>query len=68
MADTKETPQADAAPAKSGGGLMGKLVIAGFMGAVIAVECLLAYLFIPSAAQVAALAEENMTKKLLESS
>jgi hypothetical protein len=31
---------------------------------VIAVECLLAYLFIPSPDEVAALAEENMTKKL----
>jgi len=43
---------------------MGKLIIAGFMGGVIAVECLLAYLFIPSPDEVAALAEENMTKKL----
>ena len=62
MADAKE--QAAAAPAKSGGGLMGKLLIAGFMGGVIAVECLLAYLFIPTPDEVAALAEENMTKKL----
>ena len=44
--------------------MMGKLLIAGFMGGVIVVECLLAYLFIPSAEEVAALAEQNMTKKL----
>ncbi|MBC8354148.1 MAG: hypothetical protein H8E66_19320 [Planctomycetes bacterium] len=64
MADERDTEQTEAAPAKSGGGMMGKLMIAGFMGGVIAVECLLAYLFIPSADEVAALAEENMTKKL----
>jgi hypothetical protein len=63
MSNKKESQPA-AAPAKSGGGLMGKLIIAGFMGGVIAVECLLAYLFIPSPDEVAALAEENMTKKL----
>ncbi|MCA9121254.1 MAG: hypothetical protein H6822_21600 [Planctomycetaceae bacterium] len=64
MAENKDTQAIDAAPAKSGGGLIGKLLIAGFMGAVIAVECLLAYLFIPTPDEVAALAEENMTKKL----
>ncbi len=64
MANEKDTQPAAAAPAKSGGGLMGKLIIAGFMGGVIAVECLLAYLFIPTPDEVAALAEENMTKKL----
>lgn len=63
MADETSTQPA-AAPVKSDGGLMGKLLIAGFMGGVIAVECLLAYLFIPSPDEVAALAEENMTKKL----
>ena len=64
MANAKDVQQADAPPAKSGGGLIGKLMIAGFMGGVIAVECLLAYLFIPTPDEVAALAEENMTKKL----
>jgi len=63
MANEKDT-QPVAAPAKSGGGLMGKVLIAGFMGGVIAVECLLAYLFIPTPDEVAALAEENMAKKL----
>jgi hypothetical protein len=63
MADAQEneqTLQADNAR----GGTMSKLLIAGFMGGVIVVECLLAYLFIPSAEEVAALAEQNMTKKL----
>lgn len=64
MAEQQEAQQDDVAPAKSGSGLMGKVMIAGFMGGVIAVECLLAYLFIPSPDEVAALAEENMTKKL----
>lgn len=43
---------------------MGKLIICAFMGIVVAVECLLAFLFIPSAEEVAALAEEKMMKKL----
>jgi hypothetical protein len=64
MANAKDAQQLDAAPAKTGSGLIGKLAIAGFMGGVIAVECLLAYLFIPTPDEVAALAEENMTKKL----
>jgi len=64
MAEDKKQQPAHAAPAKTGNGLVGKLLIAGFMGAVVAVECLLAYMFIPSADQVAALAEQNMTKKL----
>ena len=63
MADAQENEQTPEA-ASGGGGMMGKLLIAGFMGGVIVVECLLAYLFIPSAEEVAALAEQNMTKKL----
>lgn len=59
----KSEAVAASSPAKSGG-LMGKLMIAGFMGGVVAIECLLAYLFIPSAEQVAAMAEQNMQKKL----
>ena len=43
---------------------MGKLIVAGFMAGVVAVECLLAYLFIPSAEEVALLAEQNMSRKL----
>ncbi len=62
MAEQEATP--DAAAAKAGGSMVGKLVIAGFMGAVVAIECLLAYLFIPSADEVAALAEQKMAEKM----
>lgn len=54
----------DVPAAKTGGSLKGKLIICGFMGFVVAVECILAFLFIPSAEEVAALAEEKMIKKL----
>jgi hypothetical protein len=65
MADKHAKPDAaKAAPPAKSGGLMGKFMIAGFMGGVVAVECLLAYLFIPSAEHVAAIAEQNMQKKL----
>ena len=66
MADKQAKPEAakPAPPAAKSGGLMGKLMIAGFMGGVVGVECLLAYLFIPSAEQVAAMAEQSMQKKL----
>ena len=64
MAEEQGKQANEAAPAKPKNGLVGKLMIAGFMGGVIAVECLLAYLFIPSAEDVAALAEQNMSKKL----
>jgi hypothetical protein len=63
MSDKQAKADPKASPPKSGG-LMGKLMIAGFMGGVVAVECLLAYLFIPSAEKVAALAEQNLQKKL----
>jgi flagellar FliL protein len=63
MAEDKND-QAEAAPQKSGGGLLGKLIIGGFMGGVVLVEVLLAYLLIPSKEEVAALAEENLSKKL----
>lgn len=64
MADEKETPPNNPATAAPRGGIVGKLMIAGFMGGVIALECLLAYLFIPTPDEVAALAEENMSKRL----
>lgn len=64
MSDKQAKPDAKPAPAAKAGGVMGKLMIAGFMGGVVAVECLLAYLFIPSAEKVAAMAEQNMQKKL----
>jgi len=62
MAQEKTTREAPATTV--GGSLTGKLIICGFMGAVVAVECLLAFLFIPTAEEVALLAEEKMTKKL----
>jgi flagellar FliL protein len=43
---------------------LGKLMIAGFMGAVVAIECLVAYLLFPSPEEVAALAQQNLEKKL----
>jgi flagellar FliL protein len=43
---------------------LGKLMIAGFMGAVVVVECAVAYLLFPSPEEVAALAQENLEKKL----
>ena len=43
---------------------MGKLLVAGFLGGVVAVECLVAYFLIPSADQVAALAEQKMAARL----
>jgi len=49
---------------KPRGSLKGNLIICGFMGVVVIVECVLAFLFIPSAEEVAALAEEKMTKRL----
>jgi flagellar FliL protein len=64
MADKQAKTEAAPQPAKAGGGLMNKLIIAGFMGGVVMVECALAYFLIPSADQVAALAEQNLQKKL----
>ena len=58
------TQEAGAANAKAGGGLAGRLAIGGFVGGVIAVECLLAYLLIPTPEKVAALAQKNLEKKL----
>jgi flagellar FliL protein len=59
------TNQNDSAEnAKSGNSWMPKLMIAGFMGGVVAIECLVAYLLFPSPEQVAALAQENLEKKL----
>jgi len=43
---------------KSGGGILGKLLISMFMALVIGSECLLAYLWLPSADQVAAKVQE----------
>lgn len=65
MADKSSKSEGKATgTAKPAGSLMNKLVIAGFMGSVVMVECALAYFLIPSADQVAALAEQNLQKKL----
>jgi flagellar FliL protein len=64
MSDKQPKADATPAPAKASGGLKGKLIIAGFMGSVVMVECALAYFLIPTADQVAALAEHNLQKKL----
>ena len=63
MAREQTTQEAPAAKS-AGGSMMGKLMICGFMAVVVVVECLLAFVFIPSAEEVAALAEEKMIKKL----
>jgi len=62
MSDAEETEVATTN--KPSGGIASKLMIAGFVGGVIIFECLLAYLFIPSPEEVAALAEQNIAKKL----
>ena len=64
MSDKQAKTDATPAPAKALGGMKGKLIIGGFMGSVVIVECLLAYFLIPTADQVAALAEHNLQKKL----
>jgi flagellar FliL protein len=63
---SEQQATAEAPAAKSSGGVMGKLLIAGFLGGVVAVECLLAYFLIPDAEQVAALAEKKMALRLPE--
>ena len=62
MADENQQEQ-EAAP-RSSGGLMGKLIMTGFMGAVILTECLIAYFWIPSADDIAALAHKKMTDSM----
>ncbi|MFO7908339.1 MAG: hypothetical protein ACQESR_04205 [Planctomycetota bacterium] len=47
---------------KQGGSMVGRLLITGFMGAVVISECLFAYFWLPSADEVAARVE-NMAKK-----
>lgn len=47
---------------KSGGGMLGRLLIVAFMGAVVMSECLFAYFWLPSADEVAARVEAMATK------
>jgi hypothetical protein len=51
-------------PAKAGGSMLGKLVVALFMGAVIVTEMIAFYCLFPDADKVASLAEEKIAKKL----
>lgn len=55
--------QAEAAP-KKGGGMLAKLAIGLFVGAVILVECAIFYLMVPSADAIAAKAEAKLAEKL----
>jgi hypothetical protein len=60
MAERETKPEeAGKAATKTGRGLADKLVIVGAIGAVLVVECVLASLFIPSAADVAAALESK---------
>jgi hypothetical protein len=63
---TKAAEGAAPAPvaAAGGGSMFGKIMICGFMATVIITECLVAYLLIPSADDVARRAEARMTEKL----
>jgi len=62
---TEATPEStDAAPKKSG--MMVKLILVGVIGTTIAVEVLLAYMFIPSAEQVAAAAQAQVDREMAE--
>jgi flagellar FliL protein len=58
------SPEAGAAAPKPSGGLAGKLVLGGFVGGAVALECLLAYLLFPSPEEIAKLAQKNLEKKL----
>jgi hypothetical protein len=64
MADASKPAEGQAAPAAPRGSMFGKIMIAGFIGTVILTECLLAYLLIPSADEVARRAEARMTEKI----
>jgi flagellar FliL protein len=64
MTAEPSSPEAPEAAAKPKGGLGGKLLIAGFMGGVVALECLIAYLVFPSPEEVAALAQKKIETQL----
>jgi flagellar FliL protein len=52
-ATPEETPAADAAPKPAKGSMLGKILVLGLVVLVVAVECLVAYLCIPSASDAA---------------
>jgi flagellar FliL protein len=56
--------ETNAEPARASRPWMGKVMVAAFMGGVVAAECLVAYLIFPSPEEVAALAEKNLQKTL----
>jgi len=62
----EEQQPEEAAPASGGSGMLGKLMIAGFMGFVILTECLLAYFWIPSADDIAARAQAKIADDMAQ--
>jgi len=60
MAENETEPT----PAAGGSSILLKIAVAGFIGAVIMTECAVAYIFIPSAADVEALAIEKAAANL----
>ena len=54
----------ETASAKSGSSLVNKLLVVGFMVGIVVVECAVAYFLIPSADEVAELAEQRMAERL----
>jgi len=61
---TTETPPAVATRPSRGSSLKQRLLLASFVAAVILTECLLAYLFVPSGKQIAAVAEARYVEEL----
>jgi hypothetical protein len=55
---------ADAAPKAATGSILPKIAVSGFIASVIIVETVLFFFFVPSADDVAALAEANLIKKV----
>lgn len=54
MSDHAPAPTADAAPKKSGGGMMGQIKVAGIIAGIVLAQCGLAYFLLPSAPVAAA--------------
>lgn len=57
-------PAVDEAGAKKSGGMLGKLMVAGFMAGVVGIECAVAYFLIPSPEQVVDMAERRLQDRL----
>ena len=56
------------APPASNKSLLGRLIIAAFMGGIVLTECALAYVFIPSADDLVQRAEENAKEEMKKDS